>query len=66
MYFEIYQQSTGKARKEWRWRLKATNHEIIASGESYTSRANVVAAIELIKKVNARTPIVKEQAVVGV
>ncbi|UOD30552.1 YegP family protein [Massilia violaceinigra] len=61
MYFEIYQtQSSEKARKEWRWRLKAKNNEIIASGESYSSRAKVLAAIELIKSVTARTKIVEE------
>jgi uncharacterized protein YegP (UPF0339 family) len=60
MYFEIYQtQASEKSRKEWRWRLKAKNHEIIASGESYTSRAKVLAVIELIKSVTARTKIVE-------
>lgn len=61
MYFEIYQtKSSEKARKEWRFRLKANNNEIIASGESYSSRAKVLAAIELIKSVTARTKIVEE------
>ena len=61
MYFEIYQtQSSEKARKAWRWRLKAKNNEIIASGEGYSSRAKVLAAIGLIKSVTARTKIVEE------
>lgn len=30
---EIYEDATG----EWRWRLKAGNGEVIASGESHTS-----------------------------
>lgn len=34
--FEIYQ--TGP--RSWRWRLKAGNREIVASGESYTREAD--------------------------
>ncbi|MCD0218109.1 DUF1508 domain-containing protein, partial [Enterobacter hormaechei subsp. steigerwaltii] len=34
MYFEIYKDAKG----EYRWRLKAANHEIIAQGEGYTSK----------------------------
>lgn len=31
--FEVYQSGTG-----FRWRLKASNGEIVASGEEYTSK----------------------------
>ncbi len=33
-YFELYEDKAG----EYRWRLKAPNHEIIASGEGYVSK----------------------------
>jgi uncharacterized protein len=46
MYFELYQD----AAKEWRWRLRAANHRIIAdSGEGYQNRADCLHAIDLIK-----------------
>ena len=44
MYFEIYRNGT-----EYRWRLKAANHEIVAHGESYTTKANCENAIRLVK-----------------
>lgn len=52
MYFEIYQ-----TYNEWRWRLRAGNNEIIASGEGYTSRANCLHAINLVMSTNSNTPI---------
>ncbi len=52
MYFEIYQSAF-----QWRWRLKAANHEIIASGESYTTRENCLHAIRLVMQTTTATPI---------
>ena len=46
MYFEIYQD----ASYQWRWRLKAANHEIIASGESYRDKRNCIHAVNLVKQ----------------
>ena len=38
------------ARNEWRWRLLAANHRIIAdSGEGYVNKSDCLAAIELVK-----------------
>lgn len=34
MYFEIYKDAKG----EFRWRLKAGNHEIIATSQAYTTK----------------------------
>ncbi len=45
MYFEIYKDST----HQWRWRLKAANHEVIASGESYHNKSDCLHAITLVK-----------------
>ncbi len=53
MYFEIYE-SSGK----FYWRLKAANHEIIASGQGYKDKASAVHATHLIKTgTSADTPV---------
>jgi uncharacterized protein YegP (UPF0339 family) len=45
--FELYRD----ARKEYRWRLKATNGQIIAtSGEGYKAKADCQHGIDLIQK----------------
>ena len=60
MYFEIYQQkastqSTGGS--QWRWRLKAANHEPIASGESYHNKQDCLKAISLVQGTTTDTPV---------
>ena len=45
--FEVFQDKRG----EWRWRLVATNGNIIAdSGEGYTSKQGVERGIESVKR----------------
>jgi len=44
--FEIYTDKAG----EYRFRLKATNGEIIATGEGYKKKASCINGIESIKK----------------
>lgn len=44
MYYQKYQEGV-----QWRWRLRAGNHEIIASGESYWNESDCDAAIQLVK-----------------
>lgn len=44
MKFEIY-----KAADGWRWRLKAANGEIVASGESYKNKGDCVTCVETIQ-----------------
>lgn len=44
--FEIYKDSQG----EFRWRLRANNNEVIASGEGYTSKDGCKNGIESVKK----------------
>ena len=51
MYFELY-----KSGNEWRWRLRAANHEIIASGEGYVSRQGAEHAVYLLRQTNMDTP----------
>ncbi len=47
MYFQIYEDKRG----EWRWRLKAGNHQIIGgSGEGYTDKDHCKRMVENIRK----------------
>lgn len=44
--FELYKDTAGK----YRFRLKASNGQIIASGEAYESRASAIKGIESVRK----------------
>jgi uncharacterized protein YegP (UPF0339 family) len=50
--FEVYRDAAGG----YRWRLKAGNGEIIAHGESYTSRAGAHAGVEAVKRIAPGAP----------
>lgn len=52
MRFEIY-----KSGSEYRWRLRASNNEIVASGEGYTTKSNCQHAVDLLKSTTAATPV---------
>ena len=54
--FEVYTDKAG----EFRFRLKATNGQIIAVGEGYKALAGCLNGIESVKKNAADAPIVKE------
>lgn len=54
--FEVYTDKAG----EFRFRLKATNGQIIAVGEGYKTHANCIKGIESIKKNAVDAPIVQE------
>ena len=54
--FEIYKDSQG----EFRWRLRAANGEVIASGEGYTSKAGCLNGIESVRE-NAPIAEVEDQ-----
>ena len=56
--FEVYLDKAG----EFRYRLKATNGQIIAVGESYKSKNSVMNGIESVKKNAAEGKIEKEEA----
>jgi uncharacterized protein YegP (UPF0339 family) len=43
--FEIYQSGDG-----FRWRLKASNGQIIAVGEAYTTKASAQKGIDSVKR----------------
>ena len=55
--FEVYNDKAG----EFRYRLKATNGQIIAVGEGYKSKPSVMNGIESVKKNAAEGSIVKEE-----
>ena len=54
--FELYKDSQGK----FRFRLKAGNGEIIATGEAYESKAGALDGIESIRR-NAQDATVDDQ-----
>ena len=56
--FEVYTDKAG----EFRFRLKATNGEIIAVSEGYKALASCMNGIESVKKNAVDSPIVKQEA----
>ena len=54
--FEVYIDKAG----EFRFRLKAKNGEIIATGEGYKAKSSCLNGIESIRK-NADSPVVEEE-----
>lgn len=44
--FELYKDSAGK----FRFRLKASNGQVIATGEAYETRASALKGIESVRK----------------
>ena len=56
--FELYVDKAG----EFRYRLKATNGQIIAVGESYKAKPSCLNRIESVRKNAAENKIVKEEA----
>ena len=55
--FEVYMDKAG----EFRYRLKATNGQVIAVGEGYKSKPSVMNGIESVKKNAAEGKIEKEE-----
>lgn len=54
MYFELYKDAKG----EYRWRLKAANHVIIATGgEGYKTKQACQKGIDSVKKVTPETAV---------
>lgn len=53
-YFQRYQD----VADEWRWRLRAANHETVAvSSEGYKSKTACNRSIEIVMDTNRNTPI---------
>jgi uncharacterized protein YegP (UPF0339 family) len=53
MKFHIWKGAT----KQWYWRLRAKNGEIIATGEGYTRKRDALHAIKLVRQ-SADAPLV--------
>ncbi|MBN9174889.1 MAG: YegP family protein [Microbacterium sp.] len=53
--FELYTDKAG----EWRFRLKASNGQVIATGEGYSSKAGALNGIESIKTNAPDAPVVE-------
>jgi uncharacterized protein len=51
--FEIYEDAKG----EFRFRLKAGNGEVVATGESYKTKAGVIGGIDAVKRAAAEAEI---------
>lgn len=52
--FELFQDSAG----EWRWRLVASNGNIVAdSGEGYSSKQGAKRGIESVKRIASDAPV---------
>ncbi len=56
--FELYVDKGG----EFRFNLKASNGEVIASSEGYSSKASAINGIESVKK-NAADAVVEDQTI---
>lgn len=56
--FEVYKDKAG----EFRFRLKATNGQIIAVGEGYKALAGCMNGIESVKKNAADSPVIVEES----
>lgn len=54
--FEVYQDNAG----EYRFRLKAKNGQVIATGEGYVNKANCMNGVESVKKNSQDAEIVTE------
>ena len=51
--FEIYKDAKG----EFRFRLKAGNGEVVATGESYVNKAGVISGVDAVKRAAAEAEI---------
>ena len=52
-----YQVYRGKGM-DWRWRLRAANSEIVASGEGYTRRQDAVRGVNAHRRAALRATVV--------
>lgn len=53
--FEVYKDKSEK----YRFRLKASNGQVIASGQGYSSKESCMKGIESVKKNAAEAPVVE-------
>lgn len=51
--FEIFKDAAG----QYRWRLRAANHEIVATSEAYVSRQGAINSAQSMPQWSSNTPI---------
>jgi uncharacterized protein YegP (UPF0339 family) len=56
--FEVYQDKAGK----FRFRLKASNGQVVATGEAYETRAAAMKGCESVVKASTGAPVVEVDA----
>ncbi len=56
--FEVYKDKAGK----YRFRLKASNGQIVATGEAYETKASALKGCESVQKASEGAPIVETEA----
>ncbi|MQA97577.1 MAG: DUF1508 domain-containing protein [Streptosporangiales bacterium] len=56
--FEVYEDKSG----QYRWRLKAANGEVVATGESYTTKAAALRGTESVQRAAAEATVVDQTA----
>ena len=59
--FSIYQDKAG----EWRFRLKAKNGEIVATGEGYKTKQGCIRGVESVKRNAARAIVMTGDEIVS-
>lgn len=52
--YEIYEDEAG----EWRWRLKAANSKIVASGEGYKTQGGAIRGVDANRRAAIRAKVV--------
>jgi uncharacterized protein YegP (UPF0339 family) len=58
--FEWYRRRNQQGQGyRWHWRLRAPNHEIVASGEAFTRKASCLDSIKAIQKYAAGAEVVE-------
>jgi len=64
MKYKYYQQpATHKTEaNQWRWRLVSSNGKILASGEAYHNKQDMLDAIDRLKETDKNTPTEKVDA----
>lgn len=56
--YQFYKDDKG----EWRWRLKARNGQIVASGEGYKTRGGVLSGIKAHRRIAITELVVEVEA----
>ena len=63
--FEVYRSWVGDIdasgptlSRQWRWRLKGANGEIVAQGEAYTRKADCLRAVKAIRRLAGEAKVV--------